>query len=179
MRARARGGLRGEPDSAERRRREAAPAPGELRVELVFGAGADLDLYVTDPAQETVYFANTPLAGSGGRLEADLRCDAAATPRIETVVFASAPPGRYRVGVDRAGTCEAGGSAAERFLVTVEFGRAAARGARRDPARALPADRARDRPAGRRSLIQSSSPDMARERRLKNEAPRAVRPGAP
>lgn len=99
-----------------------APAPGELRVELWFGAGADLDLYVTDPTQETVYYANSASRGSAGRLEADLRCDAAGTPRIETVVFAGAPPGRYRVGVDRAGTCEAGGSAAERFLVTVEFG---------------------------------------------------------
>jgi hypothetical protein len=99
----------------------AAAAPGELRVELVFGAGSDLDLYVTDPAQETVYFANTPARGSAGRLEADLRCDAATLPRIETIVFESAPAGRYRVGVDRAQTCDAGGSAAEPFLVVVEF----------------------------------------------------------
>ncbi len=98
-----------------------AAAPGELRVELVFGAGSDLDLYVTDPAQETVYFANTPARGSAGRLEADLRCDAVATPRIETVVFERAPAGRYRVGVDRAQTCDTGSSAAEPFLVAVEL----------------------------------------------------------
>jgi len=99
------------------------PAAGELRVELVFGAGADLDLYVTDPAQETVYFANTPSRASGGRLEADLRCQAGTgAPRVETVVFASAPTGRYRVGVDYAAACEAGGDAAEAFLVVVEFG---------------------------------------------------------
>ena len=94
------------------------PAPGALRVELVFGAGADLDLYLTDPSQETVYYANSPSRVNGGRLEADLRCEAAA-PRVETVVFTSAPPGRYRVGVDRAETCS-GGAAAEPFLVTVE-----------------------------------------------------------
>ena len=40
-------------------------------------------------------------------------------PRVETIVFESAPPGRYRVGVDRAETCP-GGAAVEPFLVTVE-----------------------------------------------------------
>lgn len=96
-----------------------SPAPGALRVELVFGAGADLDLYVTDPAQETVYFANTPSRASGGRLEADRRCEAPA-PRIETVVFASAPPGRYRVGVDHAGSCRGDAAAEAAFLIVVE-----------------------------------------------------------
>ncbi|HEY8156168.1 MAG TPA: PPC domain-containing protein [Myxococcota bacterium] len=94
------------------------PAPGELRVSLVFGEGADLDLYLTDPSQETVYYANSPSQASGGRLEADLRCDDPA-PRVETVVFASAPPGRYRVGVDSAETCP-GGADSQPFLVTVE-----------------------------------------------------------
>ena len=96
----------------------APPSPDDLRVELVFGEGADLDLYLTDPSQETVYYANSPSQVNGGRLEADLRCEAAA-PRVETVVFPSAPPGRYRVGVDRAETCS-GGSAVEPFAVTVE-----------------------------------------------------------
>jgi len=68
-----------------------------LRVELAFGEGADLDLYVTDPALETVYFANTPTRLGG--LEADLRCGSAG-PRIEVVRFPAAPAGRYRVGVD-------------------------------------------------------------------------------
>ena len=98
--------------------RRAPPAPGELRVELVFGAGADLDLYLTDPAQETVYYANTPSRGSGGRLERDLRCEDPA-PRVETVVVASAPPGRYRVGVDHPESCS-GSSDVEPFLLTVE-----------------------------------------------------------
>jgi len=98
----------------------APPAPGELRVELVFGEGADLDLYLTDPSQETVYYANTPSRVNAGRLEADLRCDAPG-PRVEAVLFEDAPPGRYRVGVDHAESC-AGGSAAQAFLVTVEPG---------------------------------------------------------
>ena len=102
------------------------PAPGDLRVELVFSRGADLDLYLTDPAQETVYYANTPSRASGGRLEADLRCDAP-EPRVEAVLFENAPPGRYRVGVDHAESC-AGGAAVEAFLVIVE----AAGGERRE-----------------------------------------------
>jgi hypothetical protein len=72
--------------------------PGALRVRLVFGAAADLDLYVTGPAQETVYFANDT-SRDGGALEADRRCDDPA-PRVETVVFEDAAPALYRVGVD-------------------------------------------------------------------------------
>jgi hypothetical protein len=74
------------------------PLPGEVRVRLVFGTSADLDLYVTDPRQETVYFANSPSRG-GGRLDRDVRCGEP-PPRVETVAFESARPGRYRVGVD-------------------------------------------------------------------------------
>jgi hypothetical protein len=92
-------------------------APGALRIRLVFGTGADLDLYVTDPLEETVYFANSPSSVTGGRLDDDRRCDAPA-PRIETIEFASALPGRYRVGVDHAEACGRAEDAA--FLVIVE-----------------------------------------------------------
>jgi len=75
----------------------AAPA-GELVVKLAFDADADLDLYVSDPLDETVYYANTPVR-SGGALDADRRCEGAGR-RVETVRFAKPLPGRYRVGVD-------------------------------------------------------------------------------
>lgn len=71
---------------------------GALRVRLAFGAEADLDLYVTDPRAETIYFANER-AAAGGRLVADARCDSP-SPRIEEVVFAAPLPGSYRIGVD-------------------------------------------------------------------------------
>ncbi len=93
--------------------------PGALRVRLAFGARADLDLYVTDPAAETVYFANAR-AQSGGALEADLRCDAPA-PRVETVAFRPARPGHYRVGVDYPKACGGDGAPAL-FVVAVEYG---------------------------------------------------------
>jgi hypothetical protein len=78
---------------------EAPPAPaGALRVRLAFGAEGDLDLYVTDPLAETIYFANER-AASGGRLVADARCDTPA-PRIEEIHFDAPPAGTYRIGVD-------------------------------------------------------------------------------
>lgn len=80
------------------------PAPGTVRVRLAFSDVADLDLYVTSPTHETVYFANTP-ARSGGELERDLRCNAP-TPRIEVVLFAPAASGPYRVGVDFPEHCD-------------------------------------------------------------------------
>lgn len=94
--------------------------PGSARVRLAFGAGADLDLYVTGPDHETVYFANTP-SRAGGALERDLRCDAA-SPRIEVVKFDRAPPGAYRVGVDFPERC--GRADAVAFVVVFEAGSA-------------------------------------------------------
>ena len=108
----------------------------------MFGAGADLDLYVTDPAQETVYFANTPSRAGGGRLEADLLCETGARdPHVETVVFENAPAGRYRVGVDHAASCQGAGGAAEAFLVVVEFGGVRSGGLRRDVRAEVPRGR--------------------------------------
>jgi hypothetical protein len=77
--------------------------PGSLRVRLVFGGEADLDLYVTDPKLETVYFGNNPSLG-GGHLSKDQRCDDPA-PRVESVTFAQPLAGRYRVGVEFAKRC--------------------------------------------------------------------------
>jgi len=95
----------------------ASSAPGELRVRLAFGAAADLDLYVTDPLQETVYFANSP-SRAGGSLDRDLRCGDAA-PRIETVSFAEPRSGVYRVGVDFPEHCD-GAREPVAFAVVVE-----------------------------------------------------------
>jgi len=77
-----------------------------VRVRLVFGADADLGLYVTGPSDETVYFANHE-SRDGGRLISDRRCDAPA-PRVETIEFANAVAGRYRVGIDFMMRCARG-----------------------------------------------------------------------
>ena len=96
------------------------PDPSELLVHLAFGPGADLDLYVTDALQETVYFANTP-SGSGGRLLEDLHCGSpGGTDRVETVRFAAPPAGRYRVSVDHPRSCGRGREAG--FAVAAQHG---------------------------------------------------------
>jgi len=105
-----------------------------VRVRLAFAAEVDLDLYVTGPSQETVYFAN-PHAADGGALDADRRCESAG-PRIETVLFPEARPGRYRIGLDFPERCRGGveradyalewqapGQAPERLRGEIDFGR--------------------------------------------------------
>jgi hypothetical protein len=80
---------------------EVASQPG-LTVMLTWDAPADLDLYLTDPTAETIYFANTP-SRTGGSLIRDTRCsDVRATraPYIEVVHVPEPAPGGYRVGVD-------------------------------------------------------------------------------
>jgi hypothetical protein len=98
---------------------QAPPPPGEVVVRLAFAAGADLDLYVTDPLSETVYYANTPVR-SGGALDADRRCEDAA-PRVETVRFAKPLAGRYRVGVDFQQRCPGGEDVAP-WSISIEAG---------------------------------------------------------
>ncbi len=84
-------------------------AAGTFVVRLAFDAGSDLDLYVSDPLQETVYYANTP-SRSGGRLGADRHCKdgGGPGPRVEEIVFSEPPAGTYLVGVDYPHRCRSG-----------------------------------------------------------------------
>ena len=107
-----------------------------LRVRLAFDAASDLDLYVTDPLQETVYFANTP-SRSSGQLDEDLRCGDP-SPRIEQVVFPEAPNGRYRIGVDHPERCDGEREAAVFVIETERGGRRELRSGRILPLHFLP-----------------------------------------
>jgi hypothetical protein len=81
------------------------PAGPGLTVTLRWTAPVDLDLYVTDPALETVYFAN-PRTASGGVLERDARCaERQPGEQVERARWTDPPPGRYRVGVDFLEAC--------------------------------------------------------------------------
>jgi hypothetical protein len=83
-----------------------AVEPG-LSVVLAWDAPVDLDLYVTDPAWETVYFANNP-SRSGGELLHDVKCrdvGNAGSTLHEVARFPAPQPGVYRVGVDFIDRC--------------------------------------------------------------------------
>jgi len=98
---------------------------GEIRVTLAWSQPVDLDLYVTDPAQETVYFANAS-TGSGGKLERDVVCGGIPAGKTEAALSEAIrwdrpPRGRYRVGVDFMDGCES--SAQEvMYRVAVDVG---------------------------------------------------------
>lgn len=106
------------------------PPETPLRVALLWSDPVDLDLYVTDPALETVYFANNP-SGSGGRLKKDVECTGAgrapegrkpqARTNVEAVSWKAPPPGGYRVGVDYIDACESGLDET-RFRIVVDAG---------------------------------------------------------
>ena len=71
-----------------------APVPG-LNVLLTWNAPVDLDLYLTDPTAEAVYFANNP-SRTSARLVRDTRCrDIAATdpPFVEAANMPQPLPG--------------------------------------------------------------------------------------
>ena len=82
------------------------PPPVEragLTVTLEWDVPVDLDLYVTDPAWATVYYARPD-----GHLEADARCIGDAPgQRWERAHWTRPPSGRYRIGVDFPEKCGA------------------------------------------------------------------------
>jgi len=80
-----------------------------LRVALLWAAPVDLDLYLTDPTWETVYFANNP-SRNGAQLFRDTRCrdvTADGSALVELAGMTAPLPGRYRVGVDFIDACNA------------------------------------------------------------------------
>lgn len=74
---------------------------GPIQVTLSWNTIDDLDLYVTDPTQQTVFF-NNPAIPSGGRLDVDANrdCVGATTSPVENVFWISTPPtGLYIIDV--------------------------------------------------------------------------------
>jgi len=100
----------------------AAAVPG-LNVMLTWDAPVDLDLYLTDPSSETVYFANNP-SRTGARLVHDARCrhvvGTAEGPFLEQAQLEDPRPGRYRIGVDFIDACGAPTKAVT-FRVVVDY----------------------------------------------------------
>lgn len=98
-----------------------APAGGPgLTVTLAWTAPADLDLYVTEPERESVYYA-LPRSRHGGMFLGDARCaDGARQGGEERARWTDPPPGRYRVGVDLPELC-AGRARQVPYRLVVEY----------------------------------------------------------
>jgi len=79
---------------------------GDVQVTLTWQAEVDLDLYVTDPNGDTVYFANDRVP-SGGELDRDNMCGDFEWGRPENVYWPAggAPAGTYTVKVDYWSSC--------------------------------------------------------------------------
>jgi len=82
---------------------------GNIQVTLAWQGGADIDLYVTDPAGDVVSF-QTPQIASGGHLDHDGRGACRSNEQantVENVYWASASPpsGNYQVELHYYGEC--------------------------------------------------------------------------
>ncbi|HSD09547.1 MAG TPA: hypothetical protein VLF14_01070 [Candidatus Binatia bacterium] len=115
-------GCAGKPPAHPPPRAPTSAAASGVHVLLLWSAPVDLDLYVTDPSLETVYFAN-PVSQTGGRLERDVACGTVdggeeGQPQVEEVRWDSPSRGRYRVGVDFVDACGRETDEAEFRVVT-------------------------------------------------------------
>lgn len=112
---------------------ENAPTEGDkLLVTIQWNSRVDLDLFLTGPAGETIYFGNRK-ARAGYKMQQESDCktiSASSKPYHETALIPAASVGRYRVSVDYILSC--GSNIAEvdatvflfNDLTHVELGRA-------------------------------------------------------
>ncbi len=97
-------------------------ATGDVRVTLTWGDTADLDLAVTDPNGETIYY-DVKASSSGGQLDVDANggCQSAITSPAENIIWPdTGPSGQYVVQVSIYDDCGAG--AAHPFVLQVLIG---------------------------------------------------------
>ncbi len=110
-----------EPDEIDRRREAAGGERGELTITLVWNSRSDLDLHVTCPNGETLYFRNPNACGSGVHDVDANASDRTQTP-VENVRFgAGAPHGTYTIRVNFYDAPSRYGSSHD-FTVRVEAG---------------------------------------------------------
>jgi hypothetical protein len=80
---------------------------GDVQVTLTWQTNDDIDLYVTDPNGDTVFY-NNPIVPSGGELDRDNLCSNMIIGRPENIYWSqgSAPRGTYTVAVNYFDPCE-------------------------------------------------------------------------
>jgi len=82
---------------------------GNIQITLAWNSGADIDLYVTDPYNETISYQDTT-SNSGGQLDHDGRGDCVqntgGNPTVENVYWNGQPPrGNYAVEIHNYSGC--------------------------------------------------------------------------
>ncbi|RRR72251.1 MAG: FHA domain-containing protein [Candidatus Viridilinea halotolerans] len=84
---------------------------GDVQITLSWNASIDLDLYVTDPNGETIFYGNTS-SSSGGQLDRDNLCSNMVVGRPENIFWPSggAPSGTYTISVNYYGNCSDSGA---------------------------------------------------------------------
>jgi hypothetical protein len=76
-----------------------------MRVTLTWDSPVDLDLYLTDPTWETLYFGNNPTR-TGATLVQKASCGHDdAKPAVELARVFDPAPGPYRIGIDFIDAC--------------------------------------------------------------------------
>jgi len=82
---------------------------GDVRVTLTWNTSADIDLHVTDPMGQEIYYGNRQ-ATSGGQLDVDANGGCSNDPPVENIFWPTgqAPNGAYQVRVDYFSACGAG-----------------------------------------------------------------------
>ena len=83
---------------------------GDIQITLSWNTGADIDLYVTDPGGETIFYnQDHRTTSTGGEMDHDGRGDCRPEqdhPRIENVFWKAAPPrGEYKIELNYFGPC--------------------------------------------------------------------------
>lgn len=94
---------------------------GDVQMTLRWDSEVDLDLHVTDPAGEEVWYLS-PTSSSGGQLDVDANGTCADDPPVENVYWPTggAPSGEYGVSVVYYGSCEASGAANYEVTILVD-----------------------------------------------------------
>jgi len=115
------GQIKGDGQLAERLVREGAKS-GDVRVSLMWNDFSDLDLHVTAPSSQKIYFGNKR-SGCGGELDVDMNYMGAWASRepVENVFWQRAPRGTYIVVVHMYHNRNEGGAASS-FSGEVEVG---------------------------------------------------------
>lgn len=94
---------------------------GDVQITLRWDTAADLDLHVTDPAGEEVWYLS-PASASGGQLDVDANGTCSNDPPVENIFWPTggAPGGEYGVSVVYYGSCDSPGAVNYEVTVLVD-----------------------------------------------------------